>query len=194
MLGGRRLETGYNYLMKITFITGNIGKVEEVSRYLGMNLEHQKIDLDEIQSLDLEEIVKDKAKRAFEKLKSPVLVEDVSFVFHSLGKLPGPFIKWFEKELDNEGLCRIVDGKDRSCTATVCYGFCDGVDVKIFSGSMKGVVANNPRGDRSFGWAPIFVPEGYDKSYAELTNEEQSEIAMRNKALKKFREFLSAKY
>lgn len=78
--------------MKITLITGNLGKAEEVSRYIGFPVEHQQIDLEEIQSLDLEEIVKDKAVRAFEKIQSPVLVEDVSFVFHSLGGLPGPFI------------------------------------------------------------------------------------------------------
>ena len=176
--------------MKITLITGNVGKVKEVSRYLGMPIEHVELDLDEIQSLDLNEIVKDKAERAFEKVKTAVLVEDVSFVFNSFGKLPGPFIKWFQKELGNEGLCRLVDNKDRSCVATVCYGFCDGNTVDFFSGSMEGSVSENPRGENSFGWASIFIPNGYDKTYAELTNEEQAVVAMRNKALKKFREFI----
>lgn len=176
--------------MKITFITGNLGKVEEVTRYLEIPIEHKEINLEEIQSLDLEEIVKNKAQCAFEKIKSPVLVEDVSFVFHSLGKLPGPFIKWFQQELGNDGLCRTVDGKNRSCVATVCYGFYDGMKVRLFSGSMSGTVANLPKGKNSFGWASIFIPDGYNKTYAELTNKEQSEIAMRNKALKKFREFI----
>ncbi len=178
--------------MKITLITGNAGKAEEVSRYLGMPIEHTSLDLDEIQSLDLEEIVKDKAARAFEKIGEPVLVEDVSFTFHSLGKLPGPLIKWFLKELGNEGLCKLVDGKDRLCTATVCYGFHDGKEVKLFSGEMAGSVSDSPRGSNSFGWASVFIPEGYDKTYAELTNEEQAPIAMRNKALKELREFLNA--
>lgn len=176
--------------MQITFITGNAGKADEVSRYLGVPIEHKSLDLDEIQSLDLEEIVKDKTLRAFEKVGKPVLVEDVSFVFHGLGKLPGPLIKWFLKELGNEGLCRLVDGKDRSCTATVCYGFHDGKEVHTFEGSMKGSVSNSPLGNNSFGWAPVFIPEGHEKTYAELTNEEQAPIAMRNKALKKLREFL----
>ena len=101
--------------MKIVLITGNAGKAEEVSRYLKIPIEHQSLDLNEIQSLDLEEIVKDKASRAFKEIGKPVLVEDVSFTFHSLGKLPGPLIKWFQKELENEGLCRLIDGKDRSC-------------------------------------------------------------------------------
>jgi non-canonical purine NTP pyrophosphatase (RdgB/HAM1 family) len=176
--------------MKITFITGNIGKVNEVSRYLGIAVEHQKLDLEEIQSLDLEEVVKDKAARAFEKVGGPVLVEDVSFVFHALGKLPGPFIKWFLSQLKNEGLCKLVDGKDRGCTATVCYGYHDGKTIHLFSGSMTGSVVSSPRGNNSFGWAPIFMPDGYDKTYAELSDKEQAPIAMRNIALAKLREFL----
>lgn len=176
--------------MSITFITGNIGKVNEVSRYLGIPLEHKSLNLDEIQSLDLEEIVKDKAERAFREVGGPVLVEDVSFVFNALGKLPGPLIKWFLKELGNVGLCRLLDGKDRRCVATVCYGYHDGTSVRLFSGSMAGSVAEAPRGENSFGWAPIFIPEGFDKTYAELTNEEQAPIAMRNKALSKLHAIL----
>ena len=176
--------------MKITFITGNAGKAEEVSRYLGTPIEHHSLDLDEIQSLDLEEIVKDKVMRAYEKLGTPVLVEDVSLVFNALGKLPGPLIKWFTKELENEGLCRLADGKDRHCIATVCYGFYNGSTVRLFSGSMAGTIADSPRGNNSFGWSPIFIPEGYDKTYAEMSDEDRSPFAMRNKALKDVQEYL----
>jgi len=178
--------------MKITFITGNAGKVNELSRFLAIPVEHKQLDLEEIQSLDSEEIVKDKVTRAFQILGKPVLVEDVSFVFHALGKLPGPFIKWFLTELGNEGLCRLLDGKDRSCTATVYYGLHDGKEIHFFTGSMKGSVTTTPRGDNSFGWAPIFLPDSYDKTYAELTDDEQTPISMRNKALEKLREFLKS--
>ncbi len=176
--------------MNITFITGNPGKASEVSRYLDIKIENKSLELEEIQSLDLEKIVEDKVQRAFEKIKSPVLVEDVSFTFHALGNLPGPLIKWFMKELGNEGLCRLVNGKDRSCTATVCYGLYDGNVIKTFSGSMKGSISDAPRGSGSFGWASIFIPEGHDKTYAELSNEEQASFSMRNKALKKVKEYL----
>lgn len=179
--------------MKITFITGNLGKVQNTSRYLGFEIDHRAIELEEIQSLDVEEVVEDKARRAFKEVQEPVLIEDVSFVFHSLGKLPGPFIKWFEKELGNEGLCRLLDGKDRKCTATVCYGYCDGTNVKFFEGSMSGSIAESPRGENSFGWGSVFIPEGYDKTFAELSDEEQDPLSMRNKALEKFREYIENK-
>ncbi len=155
-----------------------------------MPLDHVSLDLQEIQSLDPEEIVRDKAIKAYEHLQRPVLVEDVSYVFHALGNLPGPFIKWFEKELGKEGLCRLVDGKDRGCTASVVYGYHDGQTVHLIRGSMSGTVADHPRGERSFGWSDTFIPEGMDKTYAELTDEEQAPIAMRRKALEEFRKLL----
>jgi len=176
----------------ITFITGNLGKVEEVRRYLGLPLEHVALDIPEIQSLSSEEIVRDKAERAYEALKRPVLVEDVSFVMHGLGKLPGPFIKWFEQELGNERLCRIIDGKDRGATVCVMYGYHDGNTVHIVEERAKGTIVESPRGERSFGWAPIFAPEGHEKTYAELSDEERDAVSWRLKALKRLREHLEA--
>jgi inosine triphosphate pyrophosphatase len=177
-------------MKQLTFITGNLGKVEEATRYLEMPIDHISLDLHEIQSLDSKEIVEDKARRAFEEVRKPVLVEDVSFVFSGLGNLPGPLIKWFEKELGNEGLCRLVDGKDRSCIASVTYGFHDGKTIHIVDGAMAGTIAEHPKGDNSFGWAPVFIPDGMDRTYAELSKEEQKPIAMRNKAFEKLRVLL----
>jgi len=90
----------------LTFITGNTAKAEQLARHLEYPVTHQKLDLPEIQSLDLKEIVEHKAKEAYKQIKKPVLVEDTSLTFSVLGKLPGPLIKWFLTELDNAGLCR----------------------------------------------------------------------------------------
>ena len=177
-------------MQKITLITGNAGKVEEVARYLGFPIDHLVLDLHEIQSLDLEEIVREKAASAYEKIKKPLLVEDVSLVFKAMGNLPGPLVKWFEKELGLEEMARLVDGKDRSCVATVCYGYHDGTNIYLVSGSMAGRVAEHPRGNMSFGWSPVFIPEGMDKTYAELSWEEIEPIAMRRKALEKLQNLL----
>lgn len=174
----------------ITFITGNPGKLAEVKRYIGMEIEHLSLDLSEIQSLSSKEIVEQKARQAYGHIGKPVLVEDVSFVIHSLGGLPGPLIRWFEKALGMEGICRLVDGKDRSCTASVLYGYFDGREIVFAGGEMKGSVSDVPRGENSFGWGPIFVVDGMDRTYSELTDEEQAEIAMRKKALFLLRERL----
>lgn len=83
----------------ITFITGNQKKVDSLIRFLGLPILHQKIELEELQSLDLKVIVEHKVKQAYEKVKKPVLVEDVSLEFETFERLPGPFIKFFEQEL-----------------------------------------------------------------------------------------------
>jgi len=177
---------------KITFITGNPAKAEQLSWHLNYPISHQKLDLTEIQSLDLKEVVEHKAKEAYQKIKCPVLVEDVSLTFNSLGKLPGPFIKWFLIVLDNKGLCRILDNfEDRSALAEVCFGLYDGKYLHIFDGKMKGVIADKPRGKKGFGWDPIFIPEGSKKTWAEMFPEEQKNISMRRQALKKLENFLN---
>ncbi|HET6924566.1 MAG TPA: non-canonical purine NTP pyrophosphatase, partial [Candidatus Saccharimonadales bacterium] len=85
----------------ITFVTGNPGKLAEWQRLFpaDIRLESADVDLDEIQSLDLEAIAIDKAKRAYAQLQRPVLVEDVAAGLDSLGGLPGPFVKYFEKSI-----------------------------------------------------------------------------------------------
>src|SRR3990167_8277741 len=95
-------------MKKITFITGNQGKADFMAKFLDFKIPHQKLNLDEIQSLDLHEITEHKARQAYQKIKSPVLVEDVSFVYEALGKLPGPFIKWFLEPLGEAGVCDLV--------------------------------------------------------------------------------------
>lgn len=175
---------------EIVFVTGNPGKVEEVRRFLSIPVRHEALDLEELQSIDPDAVIRRKAEAAFSILKAPVLVEDVSVTFAALGRLPGTFIKYFEEELGQEGLCRLLDGKDRACVAVVRYGFHDGKTVTVFEGSMPGTVVETPRGTRSFGWASIIAPEGKTKTYAEMSDEEQAEVSMRKKALAKLKEAL----
>src|SRR5688572_11256576 len=99
-------------ISSLTFITGNPAKAEQLRRHLEYPVEHQKLDLHEIQSLDLREIVEHKAKDAFRQVGKPVLVEDTSLIFHALGRLPGPLIRWFLEELGNPGLCKLLDGSN----------------------------------------------------------------------------------
>jgi inosine triphosphate pyrophosphatase len=86
-------------MQTVTFITGNQKKADYLAKYLGFPIEHIRLDLDEIQSLSLREIVEHKVRQAYAKVGKPVIVDDVSLTFAELGKLPGPFIKFFEQEL-----------------------------------------------------------------------------------------------
>lgn len=178
----------------LTYITGNPGKARLLSLYLDFPVIHRPIDLIEIQSLDGAEIIEFKAKEAYKQVGGPVLVEDTSLRFLALGKLPGPLVKWFLAELGTEGLCRLLDGfPDRSALAETQVGLYDGQRFQAFSGARAGSIARVPRGSNGFGWDPIFIPEGCDKTWAEMTDEEARETSMRSMALKKLEEYLKSK-
>lgn len=181
-------------MKKLTFITGNVNKAKYLNAYFHMPVEHINLDLNELQSLDLEKIVADKAQRAYEIVKSPVLVEDVSLVFNSLNGLPGPFIKWFLESLGNEGLCRLLDThEDKKVTAIVSFALCDENGVHVFSGKTEGTLSENPRGQNGFGWDAVFIPDGHRKTFAEMTDDEKHAISMRKIALEKMSAYLILK-
>jgi XTP/dITP diphosphohydrolase len=80
--------------------------------------------------------------------------------------------------------------KNRNVTSKVAVGFNDGKRVSIFIGEIKGEIAERLRGPSSFGWDPIFIPQGYDKTFAELGLEIKNTLSARSIALKKFKQFL----
>lgn len=176
----------------ITFITGNAGKAEQLSKYLGIPVNHHKIELTEIQSLDLNEVISHKAKEAYQQIKGPVIVDDVSLIIHSMGKLPGPFIKYFISELGNEGICTAVSQyENKSATAEVCIGYYDGDHLEVFSGVIEGSISNEPRGDGGFGWDAIFIPEGYSQTRSEMSESDYDDTSPRKFALDKLRHYLN---
>ncbi|MFA6285105.1 MAG: non-canonical purine NTP pyrophosphatase [Parcubacteria group bacterium] len=128
-------------MKKVTFITGNQGKADYLAKYLGFPVDHRKIDLDEIQSLDLRKIVEHKVRQAFEMIRRPVIVEDVSLEFCALGKLPGPFIKFFVENMPFQTLCSLIDGKSRKAVARCVFGYFDGKTLKLFEGKLDGKIA-----------------------------------------------------
>lgn len=177
--------------MNITFITGNQHKADYLAKWLDMPIRHQKIDLDELQSLDLREIAAHKAHQAYDKIQTTVLVEDGALTFLAMGRLPGPLVKWFIEEIGNDGLCKMVSNfEDRSAVATLCYALFDGKELHFFEGSVHGKVSEQPRGDNGFGWNPIFIPNGSDKTYAEMTDDELKPFSFRAQAIQKLAEFL----
>jgi len=161
------------------FITGNQNKANYLAKWLNIELSHQKVDLDEIQSTSLDEIVTHKVRQAYDLIKKPVLVEDVSLGFNALNGLPGPFIKFFLGVPGGlEKLCRMLDGfDDRSAKGECIFGYYDGERLELFRGSIEGMITANPRGDNGFGWDSIFEPTGYEgKTRAELSPDDYTAV------------------
>jgi inosine triphosphate pyrophosphatase len=181
-------------MSKVTFITGNEKKAAYLEKYLGYGVAHQKLEVSEPQSLDLREIAEHKAREAHKQLGSPVLVEDISFSMEALGgKLPGPFIKWFLEEMGLEGICKLADlTPSRKATTAVCYVYFDGDEAHFFEGELEGTVPAKPTGQDGFGWNSVFIPDGTQKTNAELSEDEVSKFSLRAKLVyPKLKEFLS---
>lgn len=176
----------------IVFITGNQKKADYLGQLLGHPIDHVKVELDELQSLDLKEVVKHKLHQAYEHAHRPVLVEDVALEFTAFKRLPGTFIKWFLEEFSQEELCRLVDGKDRGVTARCVFGYYDGNTETYFEGSLKGALPEHPAGAGGYGWDAIFIPEGYSVTRAELSPEDDHRTYLQIKPIEQVRDFLLA--
>lgn len=178
--------------MEITFVTGNEKKVTELNRILGRNFDHEKLDLPELQSLDLQEVVTAKAQAAYAALGKPVIVEDTSLTFHALGKLPGTFIKFFAEELNYDGLCDLLHTKeDRSATVRACIALADGSNVQTFMGECDGTITYTPHEGEGFGFDCIFIPQGYAQTWSEMDNSVKDSMSHRARAVEKFAVYLA---
>ena len=177
--------------MKLFFISGNAGKLKEAKNILNFEIEGLDIDLKEIQSLDPHEIIKNKLEEARKKFDGKFIVEDVSLNFECLNGLPGPLIKWFLKSLGAEGLVKIVKtfGNNKA-TAKCIIGYFNEMRIEFFEGVVNGKIVE-PKGNNGFGWDPIFLPDGSNKTYAEMSDEEKNKVSHRRKAFERFREFIT---
>lgn len=180
-------------MQPVTFITGNQSKADYLAKYLGFPVQHLKLDLDEIQSLDLKEIVEHKVRQAYEEIHKPVIVEDVSLEFAAFGRLPGPFIKYFVDEVPFETICSMLGDQPRTATARCVFGYFDGKQLELFEDSLDGAIAEKPEGENGYGWDKIFIPEGYDVTRASLDEEGDRKTYLQIKPFEKLKQFLETR-
>ena len=178
-------------MQQIIYITSHPKKAEQLSWHLYHPVTHLKLNLPEIQSLDPREVIRAKAEEAYHRLQKPVLVEDFSLRFEALGALPGPLIKWFLSALKPDGICKLLDTyPSRRATAQVYFALIDENGVHIFDGARAGTIANRPRGEAGYGTDGIFIPEGWEKTWAEMSKEEQIASSVRRISIQKLEEYL----
>ncbi|MQL73100.1 hypothetical protein Taro_005434 [Colocasia esculenta] len=168
-------------LRPVTFVTGNAKKLEEVRAILGNSIPFRslKLDLPELQG-EPEEISKEKARLAAMQINGPVLVEDTCLCFNALNGLPGlnNILKAYE---------------DKSAYAMCIFSLSLGPSIEpiTFCGKTHGKIVP-PRGPTDFGWDPIFQPDGYEQTYAEMPKDEKNQISHRSKALAMMRSHFAA--
>ncbi|HRJ06201.1 MAG TPA: non-canonical purine NTP pyrophosphatase [Candidatus Saccharibacteria bacterium] len=177
---------------ELVFVTGNQHKAEKASQLLGRPLKHQKVELDEIQTVDLARLVEHKVRQAYDKIQAPVIVDDFSYGFNALNGLPGPFTKFFVESHDGaEKMCRMIDSfDDRSAVVTSAIGYFDGNTLMVFERSLGGTTAKHPKGTNGIGTDTIFIPDGYTKTRAELDDKEYDKVYEAVRPFDELRKFL----
>ncbi|MCL5420785.1 MAG: non-canonical purine NTP pyrophosphatase [Candidatus Parvarchaeota archaeon] len=178
--------------MEIFYITGNEGKFREAKAILPL-LRRLPLDLEEIQSMDPIEVVKQKAEEAVKQSGlTNFVVDDVSLFMEALDyRLPGPFIKWFLKSIGSRGLFDLADKYGKygvTAVCTLCY--VDGKGrKKIFNGKVKGRIVST--GVNSYNsWDNVFLPNGKKMTFADMPLPVKNEISHRGIALGKLKKYL----
>ena len=106
----------------------------------------------------------------------------------------GPYIKWYLEKIGNEGLFKTLDKfEDKSAYALCTFSFALGPDEEpvTLTGKTMGKIVS-PRGPPDFGWDPIFEPDGYEQTYAEMAKEEKNKISHRYRALEEVKNYFAS--
>lgn len=164
-------------------VTGNRGKLAEARLATGLALEAVELDLPEIQSLDLLEVLRAKAEEAWRRLRRPLVVEEAGLELAALNGFPGPLVKWMLEAVGPEGLSRTAralgDARATACCALLCK---EGEREIVAEGRTEGTLVLPARGRHGFGWDPVFQPDGETRTFSEMTDLEKLAVSHRGKA------------
>ncbi len=184
--------------MRICFASHNENKVKEMNaimpdsvQIIGLKDVGITEDIEETGST-LEENSRIKAEYVFQKVSMPVFADDSGLIVRSLNGDPGVFSARYagsqKNDEDNMDLLlkNLVDVNDRYAAFQTIITFIDNDGtVKQFKGEIDGAITNEKKGVNGFGYDPIFQPQGYNKTFAELSDQEKNNISHRSRAIQK---------
>ena len=174
-------------------VTGNQGKLAEARRLLGVRLEGVALELPEVQSLDLGEVLRAKGEEAWRRLGRPLVVEETGLELAAFNGFPGPLVKWMLAAVGAEGIARAaVAGGDPRAVARCALLYRDAARTTVAEGTTAGTLVLPPRGAGGFGWDPVFRPEGERRTYGELPAAAKDRIGHRGRAWRALLRELSA--
>ena len=158
---------------------------------LPFTVDAKKLDLPELQG-EPEDIAREKCRLAAIEVGGAVMVEDTCLCFNALHGLPGPYVKWFLEKVGHDGLNKMLVGfEDKTAYAQCTFAYTPGpeYDPLVFVGRTPGRIVS-ARGPTEFGWDPIFQPDGFEETYAEMDKAIKNTISHRYRALDALRTYL----
>ena len=161
----------------VFLVTGNSKKVQ-VAKYAmdkyGLDVEQLAMDTPEIQSASIEEVAKYSVKIAAEAANKAVIKGDFGMHIEALNGFPGPFVKFINKWFSTDKFIKLYkEEPNRRAYFIDALGYCEpGKEPVCFVTNSYGTLLDTPRGDNGNMVDSLFVPEGFDKTLAEMTHEE----------------------
>ena len=189
--------------MELVFATNNKHKIEEIStmargkfRILGLKDIGCMSDLPETHST-IEENALEKALYVYSHYGKNCFSDDSGLFVDVLGGKPGVYSARYagpqkDSNDNNQLLLKNLDGINnrKACFRTVIALVFNG-EKYTFDGVVEGKIALQPVGDNGFGYDPLFIPDGYDKTFAQLSAEEKNSLSHRHFAFEKLLNFLN---
>ncbi|NUN11607.1 non-canonical purine NTP pyrophosphatase [Candidatus Micrarchaeota archaeon] len=177
--------------MTLLFCSSNEGKFLEVRQVLkekGVVVEHFKMELVEPKVFSLEEVVLSKARQAFNAAGGSVVVEDTGIFFLDYNDFPGAFTKVFVSSVGLKGVLRLVEGTSRKAVFKTFLAYKDANIEKVFVGSVSGSISREIKGSShtKLPFDSVFIPDGWNKTFAEGTSEEKNIASHRAKVVREF--------
>lgn len=187
--------------MKIFFGTNNANKLREIQQILGEKFEI--LSFKDVPYLDVEETEPTlegnamlKAKAFFAHTQIPCFADDTGLEVNALNGAPGVISARYAGENCNPQdnmvlLLKNLEGNnERSAQFRTVIAYFDGEKMELFEGIVEGNILTFQRGEGGFGYDPVFVAEGYEQTFAELSSGEKNKISHRGLAVRAFADFL----
>ncbi len=195
MMDGRRWP-GHTRVLRV--VTSNDGKAREFAHALEgipWRVERVMMRYEEVQADTLEEVAVASARSlmASGEVLRPFILEDAGLFVEALKGFPGVYSAYVLRTLGCQGVLRLVEGaEDRRArfesriALVTTWG-----EVELFTGTCRGTIPKEGRGEGGFGFDPIFLPEGGARTFGELELEEKHRLSHRGAAAAALRVRLS---
>lgn len=190
---------------QIIFASRNAGKIKEIKALLSPLsidvLSAEDVDLGEVAEtgLTFEENAKIKALTAAKEAGLPALADDSGLCIHGLNNEPGIYSSRYAQKMGGypsafEDISKRLENNPDKTAHFSCFAvlaFPNG-ETKTFEGRVDGKIVSPRNGENGFGFDPIFMPDGFTQSFAELSETKKNAISHRGKAMQAFIEYLKS--
>lgn len=197
----------YNTMIEIVFATHNLKKSKELKEILYIN-GYKVLDLNDIGLNDeieesgktLEENALIKANYLFHKTKKPSFGEDSGLEVEALDHAPGVYSARYAGPEKNDFanitklLKNLTNIKNRAARFRTVIAYVDEQQHQLFDGIVTGTIIQSCRGEHGFGYDPVFIPDGYEITFAQMDASEKNKISHRARALDKMVQYLNPKH